>query len=418
LARTILDFGSANGSLTPPAFTWYRDSSTHAALPAPTVSQTGGAGWTYQFDSLWPIPTSLSTKQVDYGLTLNGTSLSGVLLQPGLQQTRFFLDFGATNGQRTPPTFTWYRDETTKAAITPPAVSASAVPGWTYFFDAVFPAGTTAIEYGLTLNGVSLSGVLAAPSATQGIGGAMTLAALIALIRQEADIENDPHISDAEITGYLNQSRLRLYGKMATSFGDDYFSVQNQFTTDGVSSQFPLPNGVNYGGAPAFFKEQLLEVVAGGNISPNAPITLLPFMLREKNRYTRPYSMLAVPGMFPRWRIMDGNVVFTPTAPAAGLVCNLWYVPQLAPLVNSYDVAADWNGWLELPVVDVTIKCLSKQERDASTQIARKNTLVEELDKEIANRVIGEPNTVVETETESMGPLGLPGMGAWGGGFY
>lgn len=421
MPRYVLDFGSSNGSLTPPTFGWFRDSASHLALPAPQVFQSGGSAWTYYFDYVFPAPGgSASTSQVDYGLTLAGVGLSGVLLQPGLQQSRFFLDFGRTHGQLSPPTFTFWRDEVTGANLTPPAVFASSSPAWTYYFDASFPVGTTAIAYGLTLSGVSLSGTLSAPVATQGVGGQQTLLELRELIRQESDTENDPHISDPELNGWINQSRLRLYAKLVTSFGDDYFTAQAQFTTDGINTQFQLPDGKAYGGAPPHFKGQLLEAVAGGNISPNAPVTLQPFNLREKNRYSRPFSILAVPGMFPRYRIMGSNpgfVVFTPL-PSAGLVCNLWYAPKLAPLVNDYDVADDFSGWLELVVLDCAIKAVVKQERDPSALMGKKRELLAELDAEVANRNLGDPNTVIEADTTTLGPFGLTGMGPWGGSWY
>lgn len=251
-----------------------------------------------------------------------------------------------------------------------------------------------------------------------GPGGPRSLASLRDMVREETDTENDEHVSDPELNRYINNSRYRLYDKLIMSFGDDYFTAQAQFTTDGINSQFRLPDGVLYGGALPYYKGELVEAISGGNIPSNSPVTLLPFNLREKNRFQRPLSMLAAPSMFPRYRIMGsnpGNIIFTPL-PSAGLVVNLWYAPKLPPLVADGDVADDFSGWLELVVVDAAIKVLGKQERDATLMVARKRGLIEEIEAAAANRNLADPNTVVMTEGDNY-PFGGGGFGFSGGGW-
>jgi hypothetical protein len=248
-----------------------------------------------------------------------------------------------------------------------------------------------------------------------GPGGSRALSSLRDMVREESDTENDQHVTDPEIDRYINQSRYRLYDKLIQSFGDDYFTAQAQITTDGQSAQFNLPDGILYGGALPFYKGELVEAIAGGNIPANSPVTLLPFNLREKNRFQRPLSMLAAPGMFPRYRIMGsnpGNIIFTPR-PSAGLVVNLWYAPKLPPLVVDTDVADDFSGWLELVVVDAAIKVVGKQERDAGLLVARKRELVAEIEAAAANRNLADPNTVVMTEGDSYHAGGFSGGGSW-----
>lgn len=414
MARYVLDFGSANGSLTPPSFGWFRDAATHAALPPPAIYASAAPAWTYYFDYTFPVATSPNTSSIEYGVTLNSVGLTDAIQQPGYTPTRFYLDFGRTLGGLTPPAFSWYRDAVTKAAIAPPTLTANSSPAWNYYFDAVFPAGTSSIEFGITLSGVSLSDVISAGPATKGQGGAMTLLSLRTLIRQEADIENDPHISDSELTSWVNQSRLRLYDKLITAFGEDYYNAKSQFITDGVSQSYALPDGTLYGGSAPYYKGQLLEIISGGGVQPTAPITLRRFGLREKNRFNRPLTAFGGPNWYPLYRVVGSNVEFN-ILPMAGLTLQLWYAPKLSPLVNDTDVAEDWSGWLEFVILDCVIKALGKQERDASLAAARKTELTGELDRAIANRDLGEPNTV--QETESAGPFGGYGVGGFGGGY-
>lgn len=341
---------------------------------------------------------------------------------------RYFLDFGVINGNQTPPTFAWFRDAATGAAIAAPLIVADPAPAWTYHFDFTFPPGTspstTSIGYGVALNGTGLTDVIsnapvqptqAQPLSTVGAGGALTLTQIIARIRQQSDTENDPHISDAEITDWFNESRFELYGKLVTSFGDDYYVSKAQFTTDGVNTAYALPDGVLYGGALPYFKGELLEAIGGvGTASPVTPISLTKFNLREKNRFSHPFVVVASRGFLPRYRPVGSNIELWPL-PNAGIQLQLWYAPRLSILVNPSDVADDMNGWLSLPIVDCVIKCIAKQERDPSIHIGRKLGIETRLDAEIKDRDLGEPNTVTMTEGDGSGPFGAgSGLGgAW-----
>lgn len=243
-------------------------------------------------------------------------------------------------------------------------------------------------------------------------GGPSSLASLRTRIRQESDTENDGHIQDTELTTWINQSRFRLYAKLVTSFGDDYFNAKAQITTDGVNTEFAMPNGALYSAAPAFFKGALVELISGYGATTSRPIPLKRLNLREKNRFSQPFGVAIPPTVYPRYRIMGETLLLWPL-PTSGLVVQLWYAPKLTPLAADSDVADDWSGWLELVVVDCCIKVLAKQERDASIFIARKAELVAEIDAEKANRDLGEPNTVQMTEEVGFPPFG--GMGGVGG---
>jgi hypothetical protein len=423
MARYTLDFGSANGGLTPPTFLWFRDAATFAPLPAPQVYADPTGSWTYFFDYTFPVPTSPNTSEIDYGLSLAGVGRTGQLIQPGFQPTRVFLDPGIGNAF-TPHGFVWYRDALTKIAIAQPTIFFGYGPPnyqqngiWTCYFDAVFPVGTQQIEYGVSfLGGVGLSGTINAPVATAGIGGSSTLAQLLNRVRFESDTQGDPNITDDDLTDILNISLYRPYDKLITCYGDDYYSAQAQFTTDGVSNNVPLPDGTLYGGAPPFYKGELLEVTGGpSGATTTYPITLEKFNFREKNQFNSPLRMIAVPNALPRYRNM-GNAIIFQWVPSS-IPCNLWYAPKLAPLVNMYDVANDFSGWLELAVIDAAIKVKDRQQQDITTLAARLVKMEEDIDRAAANRDMGSPNTVATADHDGYG-MGM-GLGAGGpGGFW
>jgi len=242
LARFYLDFSRPNAGLTPPAFVWFRDATNHADLPPPPVFATPSPDWRYYFDYSFPIPNFPSTTSVEWGIKLGGVALSDVTVQPGGQPTRFYVDFGSTNGGLEPGAgsgapFVSYRDAVTLAAITAPALRNNAAPAWNYFFDAVFPSGTSQISFSVSLAGVNLSDVIVAPIATLGFGGAMTLADLKDTIRFEADLDGDPNIDDTRLVRVINQSRLRLFDKLIEAYDSRYFTSKAVFTTFGGNFQ-------------------------------------------------------------------------------------------------------------------------------------------------------------------------------------
>lgn len=329
---------------------------------------------------------------------VNGNNLVFTSSAPLLPTHQLFAD---RLNQRTGVDYTYVGNTIT---FQPSAFPSSPTPG-------APPTGTILTLYNQGTIPAGQAGV------DNGPGGSRSLASLRTMIRQECDIENDPNIQDSELNTWINQSRYRLYDILIQHFGDDYYTAQAQITTDGVNTSFSLPEGTLYSGAPVFYKGQLVEAIAGYGATSAAPITLAQYNLREKNQYQRPFSSVASPRTFPRYRIMGsnpGNIVFN-FLPVGGLVINLWYAPKLAPLLNDADVADDFSGYLEMVIVDCCLKALGKQERDASLFAARKNELIAQIDSASTNRNLAEPNTVVTTE-DGYGPFG--GMGGGFGGTW
>jgi len=264
---------------------------------------------------------------------------------------------------------------------------------------------------------VTVSAVIPSDPVYSQAGGPQTLISLRTTVRQECDIENDPHISDSELTRYINQSRFELYGLLTLRF-EDYYTAQATIPLNGTDNLYPLPDGFLYVNAPAFFKGQLVEIIQGPFATPFSPVTLRKFNLPEKNRYNYPgYLTFGSPFFYPRYAYVGTNIMFTPT-PSAGLVIQMRYAPKLLPLVNDQDVASDWNGWLEYVIIDACIKCLGKQERDPMLFAARKLEIKERLEKEAQNRDMGEPNTVSETSGNGAFGQGGPWGGGLGGGSW
>src|SRR5271165_6636292 len=124
--------------------------------------------------------------------------------------------------------------------------------------------------------------------------GTMTLSDLMIATRQRADqlpsgyvpsTSNIYFVSDPELISYINQSYFELYDLLIQKYGNDYYVAPPlQFTTDGINFFYPLPDGTNYSGAPAFYKVMGFDL----NLAPNQAsgqnlsyITIPPFMFAE-----------------------------------------------------------------------------------------------------------------------------------------
>lgn len=152
----------------------------------------------------------------------------------------------------------------------------------------------------------------------------MTLAQLRTASRQRADMVNSTFISDPELNSYINASYYELYDLLVQKYGNDYFMKEYSFQLQGNISQYPLPAD--------FFK--LLGVDLQISDGPDGYVSLRPFTLAERNRYSTANVQTWIGVTNLRYRISAGNLWFTPS-PQTGQTIRIWYVPRLAELVDA-----------------------------------------------------------------------------------
>lgn len=232
--------------------------------------------------------------------------------------------------------------------------------------------------------------------------GETTLEALRQAVRRRADMVNNNFITDDELTEYINGSYAELYDLLVQKYGDNYF-VQNPatITTDGTSDQYALPDD--------FFKLLGVDLQLGG--TADSFVTIRPFNFADRNRYSVPNFQTFYGVTNLRYRINGGQIWFTPR-PAAGQNMRLWYIPRFSALVNNEDIVDGVSGWEEYIVVDAAIKCLAKEESDASIYMAQKGALIQRIEAAAENRDAGSPATVVDSQwSEFWWPNGTSGVG-------
>lgn len=227
---------------------------------------------------------------------------------------------------------------------------------------------------------------------------AITLGSIIDQIRNRCDLIHSEFITDDEITTYVNYSIGELYGLLVNSFGGTYFgtSADLDVVSAGTETTQILPDNL--------YKVLGVDLYLSGPVSnPNNRIVLSPFNFNERNRA----NALNLYGYATQWatnyryNIFNQKLLIQP--PASGpLQLKVWYVPQAptfliaVPLdyTQTFTNNATLNGWLEYVIVDVSIKCKTKEETDASTFIRAKALLTERIQNEAQNRDIGSPAVV------------------------
>lgn len=147
--------------------------------------------------------------------------------------------------------------------------------------------------------------------------GCKTLTALIATIRSRADIERSGHITDAEITDWLNTSAGELYDELVTSF-EGYFEASKEYTSDGTGV-LTCPSD--------FLKSDTVDLEISAN---DFRSTLKRIPWGDRNRYRWPTATT-----WPSHYCLRGESIYLFPIPASGAVFTLWYVPRMTPLANS-----------------------------------------------------------------------------------
>lgn len=228
----------------------------------------------------------------------------------------------------------------------------------------------------------------------------MTLAQIRTAVRQRSDMVNSQFITDAEFNSYINQSYFELYDILVQKFGDNYYVASPlSFNTDGITFQYPLPDGTLYSAAPALYK--LLGVDLALSNTLDSFVTIRPFNFSERNRYAIPnfQSFYGVTNL--RYRLNGTNLFFTPI-PAANQTIRLWYVPRMTQLVSDSDTVDGVSGWTEYIIVDACIKALAKEESDPSVFMNQKQGILQRIESAAENRDAGSPATVADVQRGDM----------------
>lgn len=151
----------------------------------------------------------------------------------------------------------------------------------------------------------------------------MTLPQLREATRQRADMVHSQFVSDEEFNSYINASYFELYDLLVQKYGNDYYMKEYSFQLQGNVTRYDLPED--------FFK--LLGVDLEISSGPDGYVSLRPFTLAERNRYSTANVQTWIGVTNLRYRLSGNKLWFTPS-PNMGQTIRIWYVPRLSQLFD------------------------------------------------------------------------------------
>jgi hypothetical protein len=245
----------------------------------------------------------------------------------------------------------------------------------------------------------------------------MALAQIRLAAQQKADRVNSNFVGKAEWNSYINRAMYELYDLLITCFEDYAVAPPVDFNTVGGQDTYPLPDGTNYSGAPAFYK--LLGVDLSINNANNARVSVKKFNFIDRNNYIYPNTASTIYGVFNlRYRVFGKNLKFIPT-PSNGQPMKLWYVPRLKNLLLDTDTTdIGISGWIEYVIVRAAKYALDKEESDTSKLDSEILFLKGRIEESAQNRDAGQPDTISDVRGINWGWGGTgPYSGNGGGGW-
>ena len=231
----------------------------------------------------------------------------------------------------------------------------------------------------------------------------VSLGQLRLMSQQRADRVNSNFVTLPEWNSYINQSLYELYDLLITADEEYYVATPAQFSTDGVTFLYPLPDGITsftngITGASGFIASpfyKLKGVDLGINSANNAWVTVGKFNFMDRNSFVYPNTASTIYGVFNiQYRLSGNNIQFIPT-PSSTQPIRIWYIPRLPQLLQDTDLTtSSISGWIEYVIVDAAIKALQKEESDVSILLVQKMALMKRIEETASNRDTGKPDTI------------------------
>lgn len=190
----------------------------------------------------------------------------------------------------------------------------------------------------------------------------VTLTELRAWARQLADVENDPNVTDAELTALANRHMTELYDQLVDAGPPDYYAATSTVTTVVGTAAYALP---------ADFRS-MVDLYA--HESTDERRAIFPMGQGERGQYKPP----------------TGVWTFT-----------LEYVPTPTALVNGSDTLDGVSGWEELVANLMARDVMVKRESDPSVVINTIDRLMARIQSRARTRDRGHPRYVSDLDEQA-----------------
>lgn len=207
----------------------------------------------------------------------------------------------------------------------------------------------------------------------------VTFANLKTRTRELADQEiGSEFIDDTELEAYINASYGRWHSMVAAA-DPERFAAEETITATGASS-YALP------------ADYLATLSVEYQDTTDHYILLHRSTIKERTQFSETTTGRAI-----AYRFAGSNIVLMPN-PSSGSYRHT-YVTHCDVLSDDADTVDGVNGWEAWIYYDAAIKCMLKEESDASALIVERNAIQREIEAAAADRDYAESLRVVDTRT-------------------
>lgn len=209
----------------------------------------------------------------------------------------------------------------------------------------------------------------------------VTVDQVITRARRMADAETSTpttdFVTDAELLVQLNAA-YREFVDLVASQGDA--ALELLATSVELPSPFYLPAD--------FYR--LIAVDLPDDTQAGRWVDAKSFNFRDRNRFygTRP---------FPRYRLVGGQLVLTPTETAVTTL-RIWYVPYVDDLILPVDLLVTYNGWEDYLCSTLASYICAKEDRDTGPHKALRDVATARIAEACSNLVLAGTQTIAQVE--------------------
>lgn len=219
-----------------------------------------------------------------------------------------------------------------------------------------------------------------------------TLAGLRAEVRGRADIENDPHYTDAEINRFINQSCAALHALLC-DVNEGFFRTQATYPTVAGAETLAVSKDPNTGADNGFYKLINVEINANGVWGK------LGRASDEQRTRARGYP--SAPRGYQLRRAQGGTVtLLLVPVPDAVYSIVVTFLPSFVDLVADGDLYDGLDGWEEWVVLDAAIKCALKEESSTVDLKAERLAVEGRIRTQMAIPDLDHPPVIRDTERD------------------
>jgi hypothetical protein len=206
-----------------------------------------------------------------------------------------------------------------------------------------------------------------------------TLALLRAEVQARADIENDPHITSAEVDRFINQSIAALHQKAALA-GEDEYTTSVAIPTVAGSESYTV--------ASAFFKIVSADALVSGEVRP-----LRRWTFAERHLFLNATSWSSTSQPLA-YRLVGGDTIKLLPVPDGVYTVTVWYIPASTVLAADGDLYDGRDGFEEWVVLDAAIKCKTKSEEDIRELVGERDRVMLDILASLATKDQARPERV------------------------